>query len=157
MMATIPNQRIDPKYLLRFLETVDLMPLSQATTVPSLRKGDLEQIKVPLPPLAEQQEFVRRVEALFALADQIEARYAKAKAPVEKLTQSILAKAFRGELVPQDPNDEPGSVLLERIEQEKVTRTDGESKIMGSPRRSRLPKLRDERRVLLRRDGLNLR
>jgi type I restriction enzyme S subunit len=36
---------------------------------------------------------------------------------VEKLTQSILAKAFRGELVPQDPNDEPASVLLERIRQ----------------------------------------
>ena len=49
------------------------------------------------------------------LADQLEARYAKAKAHVEKLTQSILAKAFRGELVPQDPNDEPASVLLERI------------------------------------------
>jgi type I restriction enzyme S subunit len=59
------------------------------------------------------------VEALFALAAQIEARYAKAKAHVEKLTQSILAKAFRGELVPQDPNDEPASVLLERIKKGK--------------------------------------
>ena len=73
-----------------------------------------------LPPLAEQQEIVRRVEALFAVADQLEARYAKAKAHVEKLTQSILAKAFRGELVPQDPNDEPASVLLERIKNTKV-------------------------------------
>jgi hypothetical protein len=45
----------------------------------------------------------------------IEARYAKAKVHVDKLTQSILAKAFRGELVPQDPNDEPASVLLKRI------------------------------------------
>jgi type I restriction enzyme S subunit len=70
-----------------------------------------------LPPLAERQEIVRRVEALFALTDHIEARYAKAAAYVEKLTQSILAKAFRGELVPQDPNDEPASVLLERIRQ----------------------------------------
>jgi len=68
-----------------------------------------------LPPLAEQRDIVRRVEALFALGDQIETRYAKAKAHVEKLTQSFLAKAFRGELVPQDPNDEPASVLLERI------------------------------------------
>ena len=53
------------------------------------------------------------------LADQIEARYAKAKAHVEKLAQSILAKAFRSELVPQDPNDEPASVLLERIKQQR--------------------------------------
>jgi type I restriction enzyme S subunit len=59
------------------------------------------------------------VEALFALADQIQARYTKAKAHIEKLTQSILAKAFRGELVPQDPNDEPASVLLERIRKGK--------------------------------------
>ena len=50
---------------------------------------------------SEQHEIVRRVEALFALADQIETRYQKAKTYVDKLTQSILAKAFRGELVPQ--------------------------------------------------------
>lgn len=62
---------------------------------------------------------MRRVEVLFALADQLEARYAKAKAHVDKLTQSILAKAFRGELVPQDPNDEPVSVLLQLIRNAK--------------------------------------
>jgi len=67
-------------------------------------------------------EALRRVESLFGLADQIEARHAKAKAHVEKLTQSILAKAFRGELVPQDPNDEPASALLERIKQNDSTK-----------------------------------
>jgi type I restriction enzyme S subunit len=77
----------------------------------------LRSLPVPFPPLAEQQEIVRLVEALFALADQLEARYAKARAYVEKLTQSILAKAFRGELVPQDPNDEPAEALLRRIHQ----------------------------------------
>jgi predicted GIY-YIG superfamily endonuclease len=50
---------------------------------------------------------LRRVGSLFALAGQVEARYAKAKAHVDKLTQSILAKAFRSELIPQDPNDLP--------------------------------------------------
>ena len=68
-----------------------------------------------LPPVAEQKEIVRRVESLFTLADHLEARYKKGKAYVDKLTQSILAKAFRGELVPQDPNDEPADKLLERI------------------------------------------
>ena len=63
---------------------------------------------------------VRRVEALFKKADEIEERYKKAKAFVDRLTQSILAKAFRGELVPQDPNDEPASVLLEKIKAEKT-------------------------------------
>ena len=64
---------------------------------------------------AEQQEIVRRVDALFALADQIEARLQKAQAQVDKQTPSLLARAFRGELVPQDPDDEPAETLLERI------------------------------------------
>jgi type I restriction enzyme, S subunit len=82
---------------------------------PNLSADSVKHYVIPLPPLAEQQEIVRRVEALFALADQIEGRYAKAKAYVEKLTPSLLARAFRGELVPQDPKDEPASVLLEGI------------------------------------------
>ena len=60
------------------------------------------------------------MDALFRKADEIEVRYKKAKAFVDKLTQSILAKAFRGELVPQDPNDESASVLLERIKVERA-------------------------------------
>ena len=77
--------------------------------------GKIRAFKIPIPPLAEQHEIVRRIEALFKTANALEARYHKAKAHVDKLTQAILAKAFRGELVPQDPNDEPASVLLERI------------------------------------------
>lgn len=59
----------------------------------------IKEIPVPLPSLLEQVEIVRRVEALFKQADAIEARYKKARAFVEKLTPSVLAKAFRGELV----------------------------------------------------------
>ncbi len=74
---------------------------------------------VSLPPLSEQREIVRRVNELFAFADKVEARYKQAKAQVDKLTQSILSKAFRGELVSQDPDDEPAVKLLERIRQER--------------------------------------
>ena len=81
-----------------------------------------EEIWFPLPPLEEQKEIVRCVEALFKVADQIERRYKKARTYVDKLTQSILAKAFRGELVPQDPNDEPTTVLIERIREERSER-----------------------------------
>ena len=63
---------------------------------------------------------MRRVEALFALADAIEAKCKTARAKVERLTPAILAKAFRGELVPQDPNDEPASALLARSEAERA-------------------------------------
>jgi type I restriction enzyme S subunit len=81
-----------------------------------------QKVPLPLPPLAEQQEIVRRVDALFKIADQIEARYQKARVYVDKLRQSILAKAFQGELVPQDPADEPAAILLERIREERARR-----------------------------------
>ena len=62
-----------------------------------------------------ENEIVRRVEGLFGLADQLEVRLAKARGQVEKLTPSLLACAFAGQLVPQDSTDEPASKLLERI------------------------------------------
>lgn len=77
--------------------------------------GDLKSVLFQLPTIEEQKEIVRHVENLFALADKLEARYTTARAQVDKLTPALLAKAFRGELVEQDPNDEPAAVLLERI------------------------------------------
>ncbi len=69
----------------------------------------------PVPPLPEQHEIVRRVETLFAFADRLEARCTAARKQVGQLTPALLAKAFRGELVPQDPNDEPAAELLKRL------------------------------------------
>lgn len=80
---------------------------------------DLKSVNVVYPKIEEQKQIVQRVEQLFAFADQIEQRVKDAQLRINNLTQSILAKAFRGELVPQDPNDEPASVLLERIKQER--------------------------------------
>jgi type I restriction enzyme S subunit len=88
--------------------------------------ADIKRLCIAVPPLAEQQEIVRRVEALFRLADAIEKRVAGTTARAEKLTQAILAKAFRGELVPTEAelarregrSYEPASVLLERIRAE---------------------------------------
>lgn len=81
----------------------------------------LAAFEFELPPIDEQREIVRRVEALFALADRVQGQYEAARARVNKLTSSLLAKAFRGELVPQDPNDEPASVLLERLQAGKAS------------------------------------
>ncbi len=91
----------------------------------------LRSLLIDIPPLKEQTEIIRRVEELFAYADRIEARYQAARTRVDKLTPAILAKAFRGELVPQDPSDEPASVLLERIRAADA--------ITPKPRRSRNP------------------
>lgn len=93
----------------------------QGVTRPGINGTILKEIRIPLPPIAEQHEIIRRIEALFKSADQIEERYKKAKAYVDRLIQSILAKAFRGELVPQDPNDEPAYVLLRKIEKSPQT------------------------------------
>lgn len=74
--------------------------------------------ELPVPPADEQAEIARRVETLFAFADRLEARLLNARAATERLTPALLSKAFRGELVAQDPNDEPASELLRRLRQE---------------------------------------
>jgi type I restriction enzyme S subunit len=81
---------------------------------------ELRLFTVNVPPLDEQQEIVRRIQALFAFADRIESRLAEAQTTIDRLTPSTLAKAFRGELVPQDPADEPAAALLERIRTERM-------------------------------------
>lgn len=88
-------------------------------------KGSVGQVNIslsqcrafgfPVPPLREQEEIVRRVETLFAFADRLEARVTAARESADRLTPALLAKAFRGELVPQDPNDEPAAELLKRL------------------------------------------
>lgn len=88
---------------------------TRGVAVRGINIGDVRALQIPLPPLPEQTEIVRRVETLFALADKVQAQYSTARARIDKLTAAILAKAFRGELVPQDPNDEPASVLLARL------------------------------------------
>ncbi len=86
-----------------------------------ISQSDLEGIILDVPTLEEQAEIILRVEVLFAYADRLETRYRKAYAIVYQLTSALLDKAFRGELVPQDPDDEPASVLLERIRMMRAT------------------------------------
>ena len=104
---------LDPKFKERAAE------MAVGTGVKHFRVGDVSELLIPLAPTAEQTEIVRRVEQLFAFADQLETKIKTAQARVNHLTQSILAKAFRGELVPQDPNDEPASELLARIKAQR--------------------------------------
>jgi len=101
---------------------------------PHFNIGAMRVKAFPLPPLAEQQEIVRRVEGLFTLADRIEARMAKVQVQAGKLRPSLLAKAFGGELVPteaelarQEGRDyEPASALLERLQRHRVSDNESE-------------------------------
>jgi type I restriction enzyme, S subunit len=85
------------------------------TNIAHLSAGRFSNVEFPLPPLEEQHEIVRRAKKLFAFADRLEARYKTARAQIDKLTPALLDKAFKGELVPQDPIDEPAAALLAKI------------------------------------------
>lgn len=125
----VDQKKINPEYLNFVLHSTAIrkqieIPARSTSGVNNINSEEVRSLKFLLPlQLEEQKEIVQRVEALFKKADEIEERYKKAKAFVDKLTQSILAKAFRGELVPQDPNDEPAEKLLERIKAMKNNET----------------------------------
>lgn len=117
---------------------------------PGLNLQNIKDVAVSLPPLEEQKEIVRQVDKLFALADNLESHYQKARTKVDKLSQSLLAKAFRGELVITEAElaEKEGRVfesaekLLERILEEKA-------KLAGSkksPRASKKIKQENEKK-----------
>ena len=86
---------------------------------PALNKSRVQEIFLPLPPLSEQERIVAEVERRLSVVQQAEATVEATLARAERLRQSILKQAFSGRLVPQDPDDEPASVLLERIRAER--------------------------------------
>ena len=94
--------------------------------------SDIKQMPMPLPPLAEQEQIVSEVERRISIISQLEATLKANLKRAERLRQSILRKAFAGRLVPQDPNDEPASVLLERIRRER----NGQKNGAGNKKRS---------------------
>ncbi|WP_339436787.1 restriction endonuclease subunit S [Pseudomonas sp. EL_65y_Pfl1_R32] len=98
----------------------ELARRSTGTTVKGIKASVLKEIGLPAPSIDEQNEIVHRVEQLFAYAEQLETKVSEAKKRIDHLAQSILAKAFKGDLVPQDPNDEPADVLLERIKAQRT-------------------------------------
>lgn len=89
-------------------------------TRPRISLKQLKAFKFELPPIDEQQEIVRRIESAFGWLDRLTADHSAAERLLPKLDAAILEKAFQGELVPQDPDDEPVSVLLERIKAERA-------------------------------------
>ena len=83
-------------------------------------------LKIPLAPLSEQKKIARILNKIFERFDSAGDFVNEAYKINKKLNQSIVSKAFRGELVPQDPNDEPASILLERIRQKKSRKPEGQ-------------------------------
>lgn len=131
---------IDSKYLEAVMnsETVFKQARERISGIgtPDLHLIEIRDFKIPLCSIEEQKEIVRRLKSFFELADKLESRYTKAKAMLDKLPQSILAKAFRGELVAQNSEDEPASVLLEKIKEEK-------EKLLGSLKEGKRKKAKE--------------
>ncbi len=93
---------------------------------------------VPLPPFAEQRRIIAEVDRLLSIIQQAESIVEASLKRVERLRQSILKQAFCGQLVPQDPNDEPASVLLERIRAERAAaQAAASTRRQPRPRRSK--------------------
>ncbi|MBH8577232.1 restriction endonuclease subunit S [Nostocaceae cyanobacterium CENA369] len=110
---------------------------------PNIKLEVLNPYPFALPPLAEQRKIVCRVDALFAYINHLEAHYQAAHAQVERLTPALLAKAFRGELVPQDPNDESVSSLLEQIRTDRAAQPSKANRAMTS-RKTAITKMTKE-------------
>jgi type I restriction enzyme, S subunit len=85
------------------------------TAQPTLPLSGLRRFQMPRMDIKSQQASVASLTSAFARADRLEAEATRARTLLDRLESAVLGKAFRGELVPQDPNDEPASVLLERI------------------------------------------
>jgi type I restriction enzyme, S subunit len=136
-----PSKDVNVEFLAWFLTSPEggqrqFAELKRGATKAGLGLDDIRSLQVPQPPVVEQEEIVWRVEEMFKLADAIEKRVAAATARVEKLTQAILAKAFRGELVPTEAelarrerrSYEPATVLLERVRGERAETSKGEGR-----------------------------
>ena len=120
-------------YFLRFL-TSRYRAIHQGAAQPNLNIDIVKSTPVPIPPVEEQKEIVKRVEKLFKAINLIEQEHQKASKLLDRLEKATLSKAFRGELVPQDPNDEPAAVLLERIQAQRQTQPKRKAKSTRKPK-----------------------
>jgi type I restriction enzyme S subunit len=121
----LDQSAISPAYLMYYLASApfveQLDEIKSQTTrdfVPISQQYSLWHL---IPPLSEQEEIVRRVSSHFRCLDTLEAACIRAIERTERIVPSLLSQAFHGELVPQDPDDEPASSLLDRIREQRQT------------------------------------
>lgn len=108
------------KFAIEYYKNIHILDkYSKGVTIKHLTKTALHSICFPLPPLLEQRRIVEKIEELLALVDDLETNKTDLQSYIKQAKSKVLEMAVRGELVPQNPNDEPASVLLERIKKEQ--------------------------------------
>ncbi|SOC05747.1 type I restriction enzyme S subunit [Rhodobacter sp. JA431] len=125
-VALIPvDDNTDANFIMYFLRSGQAAQFIKANIKGVAQTGinlrDLKRLPCPDLEQPEQREIVRRIETAFAKIDRLAAEAEKALKLTDRLDQRILAKAFAGELVPQDPTDEPAAELLARIRETRAT------------------------------------
>lgn len=138
-------------YLAFYINAISLDDFVTGTAQPKLNQENLNKIPIPLPPLAEQQRIVAKIEEAFAEIDAIEKNKELLKTHIKQTRQKILDLAIHGKLVPQNKSDEPASVLLERI-----TRDNPHYEKMGLDERRETKDERDSNYKRHSREGGNL-
>ena len=143
MMKCRTNSRVLPEYLHLVLSSGRVRAFFRekatgtAGNMPKINQQTVISAPVFLPSIKEQREILRRVGVLLAHADQSTLSLVSAQNQIQSLNHSILTKAFRGELVPQDPNDEPADVLLARIRAEREASPAPARRGRGGPTQSK--------------------
>ena len=108
------------KFAIEYYKNIHILDkYSKGVTIKHLTKTALHSICFPLPPLSEQRRIVEKIEELLALVDDLETNKTDLQSYIKQAKSKVLEMAVRGELVPQNPEDEPASVLLERIKKEQ--------------------------------------
>lgn len=121
MMGIVSNEFLQD-WVWTWFQTISLKSLSDGSNVPQINNPDITNLPIPIPPLGEQKEALKNLYELsrenISLSDELHRSHLRAS----KQRQNILRAAFAGELVPQDPNDEPASELLARIAAERTAK-----------------------------------
>ena len=131
MGAINRTSSVSTDYLWYWFQSLDLANIYDGSNVPQINNKDVEPLRMPVCSTHEQAEIVRMIEKVLSINDQMKSVTDKELWRVATLRQTVLTKAFSGDLVAQDPNDEPASMLLKRIKAEKAA----QSKDTGRKRR----------------------
>ena len=127
---------MERRFLFFLLRHEQLATLDKSTAVPGINRDDIYRLSVPIPPLKTQERIVSKVRTLLSSVSLAKARLTEASMFAKQFRQSVLARAFRGELTQRDSNDEPAERLLEGIRKERRKRWEGELTAIGKdPRR----------------------